>query len=134
MSWPRVDGLRSLELGSPGDMRARLNGLALAGRKRATAGVLAEYEQEGEPLEHVGEQLALVDDDGRRVGTVVVTSVEVRRFADVPWEFAAAEGEGHADLDAWRTGHQRFWARHGMEVDDGTDIVMVHFDVADAPQ
>ena len=51
MTWPRVGGLRTLELGSPGEMRSRLNALVLAGRKRATAGVLAvDYEQEGEPL------------------------------------------------------------------------------------
>ena len=132
MTWPRVDGLRSLELGSAGEMRTRLNGLVLAGRKRATAGVLAEYEQEGERLEHVGERLALLDDEGRHVGTVEVTSVEVRRFAHVPWEFAAAEGEGHPDLEAWRTGHQRFWAREGLEVTDGTKIVMVRFELSSA--
>lgn len=44
MTWPRVDGLRALELGSPGETRARLNGFALAGRKRATAGLVSEYE------------------------------------------------------------------------------------------
>ena len=131
MTWPRVDGLRTLELGSPGEMRARLNGLVLAGKKRATAGVLAvDYEQEGEPLEHVGERLALLDDDGRQVATVEVTSVTIARFADVPWEFAAAEGEGHPDLEAWRTGHQRFWARHGTIVTDDTEIVMVRFALA----
>jgi uncharacterized protein YhfF len=125
MTWPRVDGLRSLELGSPGEMRARLNALVLAGEKRATAGVLAEYEQEGEVLEHVGEHLALVDDDGRRVATVEVTSVEVVPFAEVPWEFAQAEGEGHRDLDHWREGHRRFWASEGREVGDGTPVVLI---------
>ena len=49
MTWPRVDGMRSLELGSPGEMRARLNGLVVEGRKRATAGLVEEYEREGEP-------------------------------------------------------------------------------------
>ena len=128
MVWPRVDGLRTLELGSPGEMRARLNGLVLAGRKRATAGVLTEdYEREDEPLEHLGERLVLVDDDGVQVAVLEVTDVDVARFADVPWEFAAAEGEGHADLDAWRSGHQRFWARQGVVVDDDTMIVMVRF-------
>ncbi|WP_338682487.1 hypothetical protein QD712_09365 [Streptomyces acidiscabies] len=27
MTWPRVDGMRTLELGTPGDMRVRLNSL-----------------------------------------------------------------------------------------------------------
>jgi uncharacterized protein YhfF len=59
--WPRVDGLRSLELGAPGEMRAWLNGLVVEGRKRATAGLLAEYQTEGEELERVGERLAVLD-------------------------------------------------------------------------
>lgn len=127
MTWPRVDGLRSLELGSPGDLRDRLNALVLAGTKRATAGLLDEYEQEQEVLEHVGEHLALLDDEGRRVGTVEVTSVDIALFSEVPWEFAAAEGEGHRDLDEWRKGHQRFWADAGTPVDDETPIVMIGF-------
>lgn len=125
MTWPRVDGMRSLELGSPGEMRARLNGLVLAGEKRATAGLVAEYEQEGEVLEHVGERLVLLDDDGAAVGVVEVTAVEVTTFGEVPWEFAQAEGEGHRDLEHWREGHRRFWAGEGMEVLDDTPVVMI---------
>jgi hypothetical protein len=45
--WPRLDGLRALELGTPGEMRVRLNDLVVAGLKTATAGTLAEYEREG---------------------------------------------------------------------------------------
>ena len=108
-------------------MRDRLNALVLAGRKRATAGVLSEYEEEGEALEHVGERLALFDDDGRQIATVEVTSIEIAAFADVPWDFAAAEGEGHRDLEHWRTGHQRFWADQGAQVSDHTPIVMLRF-------
>jgi uncharacterized protein YhfF len=129
MTWPRINGLRALELGAPGAMRDRLNALVLAGRKRATAGVLSEYEEEGEALEHVGERLALLDDDGQQIATVEVTSVEIAAFADVPWDFAAAEGEGHRDLEHWRTGHQRFWADHGQQVLDHTPIVMLRFHV-----
>jgi uncharacterized protein YhfF len=40
MSFPIVDGLRALEIGSPGAMRGRLNQLILDGHKRATAGLL----------------------------------------------------------------------------------------------
>ena len=129
MTWPRVDGLRALELGSPGEMRARLNALVLAGKKRATAGVLAEYEHEDEVLEHVGERLALLDDGGQRVATVEVTSVDVVPFIGVPWDFAAAEGEGHRDLDEWRAGHRRFWAAHEMPVTDDTPIVLLRLKV-----
>jgi hypothetical protein len=52
--WPRIDGLRVLELGTPGDMRRWLNDLVLSGTKKATAGRLADYEAEGEELEQPG--------------------------------------------------------------------------------
>ena len=127
MTWPRVGGLRALELGTPGEMRERLNGLVLSGQKRATAGLVTEYEEEGESLEYVGEQLAMLDDDGRQVATVEVTQVDVLQFADVPWEFAAAEGEGDADLEEWRAGHRRFWGNEGTPVDDETPVVCLRF-------
>ena len=72
MPFPIVDGLRALEIGSPGALRLRLNQLILDGRKRATAGLLLEYVRENEELESEGELLALVDDDARRIATVVV--------------------------------------------------------------
>jgi hypothetical protein len=69
MPFPIVDGLRALEIGSPGALRLRLNQLILDGRKRATAGLLLEYVRENEELESEGELLALVDDDARRIAT-----------------------------------------------------------------
>ncbi len=89
MTWPRVDGLRALGLGEPGRMRAELNALVLAGRKRATAGLLdADYRDEDEALEVVGERLVLVDDDDRRLALVEVTDVRVVRFDEVTDDFA----------------------------------------------
>jgi uncharacterized protein YhfF len=129
MTWPRINNLRALELGTPGDMRDRLNALVLAGRKRATAGVLDEYEEENEVLEHLGERLALLDNDGQQIATVEVISVEIAAFSEVPWEFAAAEGEGHSDLEHWRAAHRRFWATHGTPVQDHTPVVMLRFEL-----
>jgi uncharacterized protein YhfF len=106
----------------------------LEGRKRATAGLLSEYAVEQEELEHVGERLALLDDDGRRVATVEVTGVGRTRFADVPWEFAAAEGEGDRDLEEWRAGHRRYWAAQGTPVTDETEVVLLRFTLAADPQ
>ena len=78
--WPRIDGLRALELGLPGEQRQWLNDLVLRGEKKATAGRLAEYEAEGEELEQVGEQLVLVDDELQRLALVEVDRVEVVPF------------------------------------------------------
>ena len=89
MAWPRIDGVRALELGTPGELREELNHLVLTGRKRGTAGLLSEYAEEAEPIEHLGERLALLDSSGGHVATVQVTEVEVVPFGDVPWSFAA---------------------------------------------
>ena len=124
--WPRIDGLRVLELGLPGTQRQWLNDLVLRGEKKATAGRLAEYDAEGEELEQVGEQLVLVDDELQRVGLVEVDRVEVVAFGDVPWEFAAAENEGDASIEEWREGHRRYWREADeVEVDDDELVVLV---------
>ncbi|MGW3854910.1 ASCH domain-containing protein [Micromonospora arida] len=125
--WPRIGELRALALGTPGDLRSTLNTLVLAGVKTATAGRLAEYAEEGEELEHVGERLALVDDDNALAGVVEITGVEVVRFADVPWDFAHAEGEGDRSIEEWRAGHSTYWARLGTPVDGDTPIVCLRF-------
>ena len=108
-------------------MRERLVGLVLHGRKRATAGLLAEYLAEGEPVEHVGELLAMVDNQGNHVGTLRVTRVEVLRFADVPDEFALAEAEGDLDAADFRASHLAYWTGVGEQITDDTLVVTIYF-------
>ncbi|MFG3680830.1 ASCH domain-containing protein [Micromonospora chalcea] len=125
--WPRIGGLRALALGTPGELRTRLNTLVLSGVKTATAGLVQEYDDENEELEYVGERLVLVDDNDAFVGVVEVTGVEVVRFADMPWDFARAEGEGDRSIEEWREGHGAYWARQGTPVTDDTRIVCLRF-------
>ncbi|MFJ6432605.1 ASCH domain-containing protein [Streptomyces sp. NPDC091416] len=127
--WPRANGMRALELGHPGDMRAALNALVLAGDKTATTCLLDEYAEETEGLEYVGERQALLDSEGRPIATLEYTGVEVKPFAEVTWEHARAEGEGDASLDAWREVHRRFWAGSGTPVGDDTVVVCLTFRV-----
>jgi len=122
--WLRVDGLRTFEMGSPGEMRQRLNDLILAGRKRATAGLLAhDYEAESEKIESIGERLALLDNSRHKIAELEVTRVDVVPFAQVTWEFADAEGEGFRSVEHWRDGHLRYWTARGYEMDDATTVV-----------
>ena len=128
--WPRIDGLRTMELGSPGEMRARLNGLVLQGFKRATCGLLDDYVSEEEEIEVPGEILVLVDDFGADVGHVVVTEVRQCPFGDVTWQMAAREGEGDQNLREWREGHQRYWLQADERVvTDETPVVWLAFEV-----
>ena len=122
--------MRTIEFGTPGASREKLVNLILHGQKRATAGLLiGDYESEGEPIEHVGELLAIVDNDGKHVGTMNVTRVEVLRFADVPDEFALAEAEGDMNASDFRASHLAYWTRVGESVADDTLIVTVYFDL-----
>ena len=126
----RIDGMRTIEYGTPGPSREKLVNLILHGQKRATAGLLVgDYESEGEPIEHVGELLAIVDNDGKHVGTMKVTRVEVLRFADVPDELALAEAEGDMNAADFRASHLAYWTRVGESVTDDTLIVTVYFDL-----
>ena len=127
--FPRVDNLRVIEFGTPGTSREALVNLVLHGNKRATAGLFSEYETEGEEVEHIGELLAMVDNDGQHVGTLEVTRVEIVRFADVPDEFALAEAEGDLDASDFRASHLAFWTRVGVTVANETLVVTVYFNL-----
>lgn len=127
--FPVINGLRSIEFGSPGASRDKLINFILHGSKRATAGLLKEYEDEGEPIEHIGELLAMTDNSGVHVGTLQVTRVEVVRFGDVPDEFALAEAEGDLCAADFHASHLAYWTREGETVTDDTKIVTVYFDL-----
>jgi uncharacterized protein YhfF len=129
VAFPVIDGLRTIEFGTPGAMRQWLVKLVVDGTKRATAGLLSEYHDEGEPLEHVGERLAIVDDDGHHVATVRVTKVVESRFIDVPDAFALAEGEGDLDAADFRRSHTTYWTSVGTPVTDDTMVVQVYFEL-----
>jgi uncharacterized protein YhfF len=129
VKFPEIDGLRTLELGTPGPMRQRLNSLVLNGTKRATAGTLDEYEENEK--EHVGERLALVDDNLNKVATVRVTETRDVLFGDVPWSFAQAEGEGHESIEEWRDGHRRYWGDEGISVSDATPVFLLYIELVE---
>lgn len=110
------------------DLRDQLAMLVRDGPKRATTGLLAEYEQEGEPLPDVGSHHVILDSRGDPVCIIVTTSVETRRLGDVDDEFAWTEGEGDRSLGYWRRAHVDYWASIGIETDGDTLVVLEWFD------
>ena len=127
-----VNGMRTIEFGNPGESREKLISLILDGNKRATAGTLEwDYIAENEPIETVGEKLAVLDNENRHIATIQVTRVELKRFAEVPTEFALAEAEGDLSGDDFRASHFDFWSRLGLDIKDETEIVLVYFDLID---
>ena len=130
MAFLRINGLRSIEFGTSGAMRTRLNDLIINGNKRATAGLLKEdYIDEGEEIEFAGERLAILDNDQKQVGIIKVRRVEVLEFKDVPTELALAEAEGDLSGDDFRQSHSKFWNSVGVEVKPETKVVTVYFDL-----
>ena len=130
MTFPVVNGLRGIEFGTKGEFRDELIALILDGKKRATAGTLEwDYRANGEDIEYVGEKLAVLNNEGEQVATIQATRVEVVRFADVPDEFALAEGEGDLSGDDFRKGHLRYWSSQGMTITEDTEIVLLYFDL-----
>ena len=132
MTFPIVNGLRSVEFGNPGASRDKLISLILDGNKRATAGTLEwDYIAENEPIETVGEKLAVLDNNNHHVATIQATRVEVCKFSEVPDEFALAEAEGDLNGDDFRESHLAFWTKVGLEIKDDTEIVLVYFDLVE---
>ena len=129
LMFPVVDGLRSIEFGTPGESRTRLVNFIVNENKRATAGLLNDYAKESEPVESVGECLAMLDNSDQHVATLRVTRVEVSRFIDVPDEFALAEAEGDLNAADFRASHSDYWTRAGETISDKTQIVQVYFDL-----
>lgn len=125
--FPIVDDLRSIEFGTPGKSRENLVNFIINGNKRATAGLAADYEKEGEEVEFVGECLAMVDNDDQHVATLQVTRVEITRFADVPDEFALAEAEGDLNAADFRASHMEYWTKAGETITDDTMINQIYF-------
>lgn len=129
MAFPVVNDLRDIEFGTPGESRSRLINFVMSGNKRATAGLLQDYEKEGEPVEFVGECLAMVDNDGSHVATLRVTRTEITRFIDVPDEFALAEAEGDLNAADFRASHLSYWTGEGETITNDTQVVQVYFEL-----
>jgi uncharacterized protein YhfF len=126
----------------PGPLRDELTALALSGTKTTTAGLLVEYQIEGERLDVVGERQLLVDSDDRPVAVVETLDVRVVRLADVDDRHAIDEGEGYADAHDFRVAHERYWNRHldsirraledpRFELADDTPVVLERFRVVE---
>ena len=129
------------EYAFPGPSRDRLVAAVLAGGKRTTTALLAEYETGSDPLPAPGRRELVVDSAGTPVCVTEDVAVDVVRLGEVTLEHAVAEGEGYTDLVGWRAAHERFWTGpdyrgwftvRGTEppaVNDDTLVVCTRFEV-----
>jgi len=86
--------------------------LVLAGKKRASAGLVWSFESAGVSLPKVGD-LSVVTNWAKEPLCVIETRrVDTVPFAEVSADFAATEGEGDGSLQYWQHAH---WAYFGRE-------------------
>jgi uncharacterized protein YhfF len=122
-----VSGLPPFHLGRPRtELRRQLVAAVLRGDKTATAGLLAEYEAEGEQPEAVGARCVLLDYDDEAVATVEVTESRVVPAGEIDEDFARDEGEGFESVEEWRVAHEHFF---GQPIGPETPIIAIRFRV-----
>lgn len=108
----RADGVPYC-FGDSADLADELGGLVLAGRKRATAGPLAEFRHDGEPVAQPGTHSVVYGGDGRPMCVLRTDEVRVGPLDDVlDPAFAWDEGEGDRTRDDWLESHRAYWERN----------------------
>jgi phosphoribosylaminoimidazole-succinocarboxamide synthase len=123
--------MRTIELGTPGPMRQRLNRLVREGHKVATFGLRTDYERELGAVERIGERLVLLGEEHGAGAVIEVVEVVDTRLGAVTWGQVEAAGEGFASIAEWRAAHEILWRGEGEAVDDGTEVVWLRFRVVD---
>jgi uncharacterized protein YhfF len=119
-----------MELGFAGTpLREQLVDAVLRGEKTATAGLLVDFERDGDAVPTAGERYLLVDNAELAVAVLEITDVRVLRVADCDLAFARDEGEGFESVAAWREAHERFWRGYADEIRAYLDDP--HWDVTD---
>jgi len=125
---PTVD-----QFGDGAALTDELLALVLDGPKRATAGLVADYEAEGTPLPRIGSHWIACDSAGRPRAILRSTDLRIGPFTSVDAAFAYDEGEGDRTLESWREGHSRYWTRSGerlgFEWTEDMEIVFERFEV-----
>jgi uncharacterized protein YhfF len=116
MSSRPSEDLPVAEFAFPGPLRDQLVAAIVADSKTTTTGLVADYENEGEPLPRPGLRQVVVDSDDNPVAVIETTAVRVMRLGGVDLAHALGEGEGYASVAEWRAGHEHFW--HSADVRD----------------
>jgi uncharacterized protein YhfF len=102
--------------GDSAPLADELAALVLAGKKRATAGLLWAYEAEGSPLPRAGNLTVVTLFSGEPVCVIETLRVEVVPFCEVDADFAATEGEGDGSLAFWQQAHRAFFGRECQRI------------------
>lgn len=123
-----IEDFDAFAFGDSPPMANALATLVAAGRKRATASLLAAYEANGEPLPLVGGMSVVLDGAGRPAALIRTREVTINAFLEVDDAFARDEGEGDLSLRHWREAHRAFFARSDPDFSESSPIVCERFE------
>nr|WP_205860718.1 ASCH domain-containing protein [Phycicoccus sp. HDW14] len=108
------------------------------GPKRATAGLVASYEHDGDALPRVGSHWVACDGSGAPRVVLRTTELRVGPLSSVDERFAWDEGEGDRSLAYWLTEHRRFFGREcermGIGLSDDLEVCFERFRVVWPPE
>ena len=108
------------------------------GPKRATAGLVAEYAADDNPLPRVGSHWVACDGSGRPRAVLRTWELRLGPVSSVDARFAWDEGEYARTLESWLDGHRRYWGRScerlGIEYSDDLEVCFERFRVVWPPE
>jgi uncharacterized protein YhfF len=84
--------------------------LVLSGDKRATASLVWDYQDAGDPLPLVAERSIVTRWNGDAVCVIENTRVDILPYIEIDAEFARVEGEGDKSLAYWRAAHWSYFS------------------------
>jgi uncharacterized protein YhfF len=119
--------------GDSAELADELLALVLSGRKRATASLVRQFEDE--PLPRIGVHWIVCDGAGQPRAVLRTTSLELAPFAAVTEDFAFAEGENDRTREGWMAAHRAYFIRVcGGSFNEGTEEVLYErFEVVHPP-
>jgi uncharacterized protein YhfF len=105
--------------------------LVVHGPKRATAGLVADFQADPEPLPRIGGHWVVCDGTGAPRVILRSTELRVGVIESVDDAFAWDEGEGDRSRDWWLDAHRRFFTRtcaaRGAEFTEDLEVVFERF-------
>jgi uncharacterized protein YhfF len=123
--------------GDSAELADELIDLVLHGPKRATAGLVADFVAEGEPLPRIGAHWIACDGSGAPRAILRTTELRLGPIESVDDAFAWDEGEGDRSRDDWLRGHSRYFTRtcaaRGDEFTEAHEVVFERFEVVWPP-
>ncbi len=123
--------------GDSAELADELIGLVLRGPKRATAGLVADFVVDGQPLPRIGGHWIACDGSGAPQAVLRSRELRIGPIESVDDAFAWDEGEGARTRPDWLHQHRRYFTRtcaaRGEEFTESHEVVFERFAVVWPP-